>query len=105
MLRHAIVLILMLSAAVAACGCSSEAPAPARQPADTRVRELADAYLDGFFEQFPEQATYYGVPGQEARPPVGQLARPRSTRGKAQEDRWLADVRAIDPATHRVAAR
>ena len=98
MLRHAIVLILMLSAAVAASGCSSEAPAPARQPADTRVRELADGYLDGFFEQFPEQATYYGVPGKKHdRLSDNSLTALDAWQGR--EDRWLADVRAIDPAT------
>ena len=39
-------------------------PHPRPSAADTRVRELADAYVSAFFDQFPEQATYYGVPGR-----------------------------------------
>ena len=96
MLRHAVILILC--AAAAACARTSEAPAPAQQPADTRVRELADAYLDGFFEEFPEQVTYYGVPGKK-HDRLSDNSLTALKEWHAREDRWLADVRAIDPAT------
>ncbi len=93
MLRR--VLLFLLCAAAAACGrTDSSAPTPER--ADTRVRELADAYVSAFFDQFPEQATYYGVPGRRhdrlSDNSLGALAA-----WHAREDRWLADVKAIDP--------
>ena len=96
MLRHAVVLVLC--AAAAGCGRTSEAPVPAPQAADTRVRELADAYLDGFFEQFPEQATYYGVPGK-SHDRLSDNSLAALDEWQTQQDRWLAAVRAIDPAT------
>ena len=55
-----------LIAATAACerGAKSPAPAPAPERADARVRELADAYLEGFFQRNPDQVTLFGVPGR-----------------------------------------
>ncbi|OFW13694.1 MAG: hypothetical protein A3F70_13910 [Acidobacteria bacterium RIFCSPLOWO2_12_FULL_67_14] len=58
MRRAAIVTILCLSAAA----CGRTANTPAQQGAlDAGVRELADAYIDGFFRQFPEAATSYSL--------------------------------------------
>lgn len=93
MLRHAAVLLCCLAAA--SCGRTSEQTAPALQPSDTRVRELADDYLDSFFEQFPEQATYYGVPGKR-HDRLTDNSLTALAEWHAQEDRWLADVRAVD---------
>jgi len=89
------VLLFLLCAAAAACGrTDSSAPTPER--ADTRVRELADGYVSAFFDQFPEQATYYGVPGRRHdRLSDNSLA--ALAAWHAREDRWLEDVKAIDP--------
>src|SRR5262245_60625331 len=94
--------IILLLAPVVACGRTSSEPSPTANAvdaaADTRVRALADAYLDGYFNQFPEQATYFGVPGKRHdRLTDNSLA--ALERWQAQEDRWRADVDAIDPAT------
>ena len=92
--------VFVLIVAVLAAGCGrteSQSAAPAREPADARVRALADAYVDGFFTQFPEQITYYGIAGRpQDRLTDNSLA--GIARWQAQEDRWLAEVRAIDPA-------
>ena len=89
------VLLFLLCAAAAACGrTDSSAPTPER--ADTRVRELADAYVSAFFDQFPEQATYYGVPGRRHdRLTDNSLA--ALAAWQAREDRWLADVEGDRP--------
>jgi uncharacterized protein (DUF885 family) len=73
------------------------APQPlAAQAPDGRVRELADAYVTGLFEQFPELNTSYGIPNarhdrltNNALDALGAWQR--------REDAWLADVVRIDP--------
>jgi uncharacterized protein (DUF885 family) len=88
---------LILTVLAAACGRTAESPAPPREAPDARVRALADAYVEGFFQQFPEQVTFYGVSGRtHDRLTDNSLA--SLARWQAQEDRWLADVRAVDPA-------
>lgn len=97
MVRHAA--IVLFCVAVAACGrTSSQPPAPTTPPSDTRVRELADDYVDQYFEQFPEQITYYGVPGKK-HDRLTDNSLTSINEWHAQEDRWLSNVRAIDPAT------
>ena len=71
--------------------------AAAPEPADARVRELADAYLQGFFERNPDQVTLFGVPGRrhDALPDNS----PDALRTwQAKEDGWLGMARQIDPA-------
>jgi len=51
-------------ACAAACGWGAPAPPPRPTPSDARVKALADAYLEGFFQRNPDQATLYGVPGR-----------------------------------------
>jgi uncharacterized protein (DUF885 family) len=78
-------------------GCGAP-PAPNAGPsADDRVKALADAFLESWFERNRESATYYGVPGRRH----DQLTDNSLTAVKAweaKEDAWLADARAIDPA-------
>ena len=91
-----------LISATAACnrGAKSPAPVPVSAPErpDARVRELADAYLEGFFQRNPDQVTLYGVPGRhhDALPDNGFEA---LRAWQAKEDGWLAQARQIDPAT------
>src|ERR1700750_2304932 len=101
MLRH------RTTAFVCVCFCVSpppgdEAPsppgaAPAPERADTRVRALADAYLDGYFERNPDQVTLYGVPGRHHDAlPDNSLEALKAW--QAKEDGWLAQAKQIDPA-------
>jgi uncharacterized protein (DUF885 family) len=101
MLRHRATAFVgvCLVTVVAACnrGTSSPAPAAAPGPADTRVRALADAYLEGFFQRNPDQVTLYGVPGRRHDAlPDNSLAALRAW--QAKEDGWLDQAKKIDPA-------
>ncbi len=88
-------LLLWLSLG-AACG-RPEPAAPPAPSADDRVTALADAYLAGYFDRNPDQATVYGVPGRtHDRLPDNSLEA-RDT-WHALEDRWLSDATSIDPA-------
>ena len=70
----------------------------AAQAPDTRVRELADAYVAGLFEQFPELNTSYGVPGGRHDRLTSNT--PDALRAwQRREDAWLADVAGLDPMT------
>jgi uncharacterized protein (DUF885 family) len=89
--------VLTICTAVSACR-RTEAPATTPEPADTRVRALADAYVDGFLTEFPEQVTSYGIPGRRHDRLTDNSLTALAT-WQAQEDRWLSDVRAIDPAS------
>ena len=90
---------VLLSLLAAGCGrTATDRTTTTREAADARVRTLADAYVDGFFTQFPEQVTYYGVAGR-AHDRLTDNSPAGLARWQAQEDRWLADVRAIDPTT------
>ena len=90
--------LALISFSILTLSCSgtteSQAPATSREPADARVRQLADTYLDAYFTQFPENVTYYGVSGKRHdRLQDNSLA--ALEKWQAQEDRWLADVRGI----------
>jgi uncharacterized protein (DUF885 family) len=90
-------LLLVLSVALA-WGCARSEPAPAVASSDARVRALADAYLDGFFERNPDEVTSYGVPGHgHDRLPDNSLD--ALAAWHAKEDAWLAEAKQIDPST------
>jgi uncharacterized protein (DUF885 family) len=90
--------LFTLSILTLSCGrTESPAPAASREPADARVRQLADTYLDAYFTQFPENVTYYGVAGKR-HDRLQDNSLQALAKWQAQEDRWLADVRAIDAA-------
>ena len=94
--RHAYCVLICL--ATLACGAPQEQVVAAKhEPADARVKALADAYLSGFFDRNPDQATYFGVPGRHHdQLPDNSLAAQKAW--EAKEDAWLKDARAIDPA-------
>src|SRR5438128_2613107 len=61
-----------------------------------RVRKLADAYVAGYFERHPDEATLDGVAGvrHDRLPDNSPITRGR---WQAREDRWLAELRRMDP--------
>src|SRR5439155_862111 len=62
-----------------------------------RIHRLADAYVAGYFERHPDEATLDGVAGvrHDRLPDNSPITRGR---WQAREDRWLAELRRIDPA-------
>jgi uncharacterized protein (DUF885 family) len=101
MLRHRTraFVCVCLTAASAACtrGAKSPATPPGTERADTRVRALADAYLEGYFARNPDQVTLYGVPGRRHDAlPDNSLDALKAW--QAKEDGWLALAKQIDPA-------
>jgi uncharacterized protein (DUF885 family) len=62
------------------------------------VKALADEYLEAFFERYPDQATYYGVPHRRHdRLPDNSL--PALAAWEAKEDGWAERAAALDPGT------
>jgi uncharacterized protein (DUF885 family) len=93
--RRVCCLVLLLPV-VACSGAPQQKVVAARhEPADANVKALADAYLAGFFDRNPDQATNYGVPGRRHdQLPDNSLAAQRAW--EAKEDAWLKEARAID---------
>ncbi|MGE3403063.1 MAG: DUF885 family protein, partial [Vicinamibacterales bacterium] len=88
--------LLALVLGLSACNRSSPAAPP--QAADDRVRQLADTFVGAYLDQFPESATFYGIPGR-AHDRLSDNSLAALAAWQQREDGWLADVRAIDPAT------
>jgi uncharacterized protein (DUF885 family) len=102
MVRHRALVFGCACAIAAAFGCQAAEPPkpapPAREPSDARVRSLADAYLEGFFDRNPDQVTVYGIPGRRHdKLPDNSLDALNAW--QAKEDAWLAQAKQIDPAT------
>ena len=89
-----------VSSRLAACGRGAKraSAAPSPSAADARVRALADAYLDGYFQRNPDQVTLYGVPGRRHDAlPDNSLEALRAW--QAKEDGWLRRRSRSIPAT------
>jgi uncharacterized protein (DUF885 family) len=82
----------------AACGRPGERPARIAAGSDERVRALADAYLAGYFERFPEAVTMYGVPGHSHNALIDNSLAAQEA-WESREDAWLAELKQIEPAT------
>ena len=94
MTRRLTLTLAVLCASMLACRRSAQ---PVAQTADERVRALAGAYLDGYFERNPDQVTLYGVPGRHHdKLPDNSLD--ALAIWQTREDAWLKDAAAIDPA-------
>ena len=82
---------------VLSCRQTAQPPGVHEPPADEGVRQLADAYLDGYFARNPDQATIYGVPGrQHDKLPDNSLD--ALAQWHAREDAWRRTAAAINPA-------
>ena len=82
---------------VLSCRQTAQPPGVHEPPADEGVRQLADAYLDGYFARNPDQATIYGVPGrQHDKLPDNSLD--ALAQWHAREDAWRTTAAAINPA-------
>jgi len=94
-MRRQIVFICGLAVAVMAAACAAFVP-PKPPAADGRAKELADRYLNGWLDRYPDEATVYGVAGRHHdRLPENSLDALKAW--EAKEDVWLADARGIDP--------
>ena len=88
-------LLIVLIGAVACNRAPEPAAAVKHEPADVRVKALADAYLSAYFDRYPDQGTYFGVPGRHHdQLPDNSLAAQKAW--EAREDGWLTEARAID---------
>jgi uncharacterized protein (DUF885 family) len=91
-MKHKFLFFLTLSLTIA--GCSSEPEADHAQKVDS----IANEFVDGFYEQYPEEAQESGYPGAPAdrfsdRSVAGMAA------WNAKVDAWIAELDAIDVAT------
>src|SRR5262245_18585326 len=95
---RSLLLVAVLIVASIACGATPPQPAAAaatHEPADAKVKALADGYLSAYFDRNPDQATNFGVPGRpHDQLPDNSLAAQKAW--EAKEDAWLADTRSID---------
>jgi uncharacterized protein (DUF885 family) len=90
------VMALALACAVV-CGCGLR-KAVSGEPADARVKALADRFLDAYFDRFPEQVTLYGVPGhRHDKLTDNSLAGERAW--AAREDAFLEEFKQIGAST------
>jgi len=87
---------VLVVVAAAACGREQSQPvaAASHEPADGRVKALADTYLSAYFDRYPDQATYFGVPGRHHdQLPDNSLTAQKAW--EAKEDAWLAEARSL----------
>ena len=87
-----------LAVLVTGCGRGPEPAAskPQTESADTRVRTLADVYLQGYFDRNPEARTLYGIPGAH-HDELSDNSLEALKAWQAREDGWLAEAKHIDP--------
>jgi uncharacterized protein (DUF885 family) len=97
MVRRNSISIAILCALAGACGGGRPPDTPKGEPAASRAKALADAYLAGFFARNPDQVTLYGVPGRRHdKLPDNSIESLRAW--QAKEDAWLTEAQQIDPA-------
>ena len=85
--------------AFAASGCTGSPPAAnSPEPADGRVRTLADTYVEAYFDRYPEQATYLGIAGR-THDRLTDNSLQALAQWEGREDEWLEVVKAISPSS------
>jgi uncharacterized protein (DUF885 family) len=94
-------LLATLIVCVAAAGCQSTptAVAPGKsEPPDGRVRTIADAYLNAYFDRNPESVTLFGIAGKTHDRLTDNSLAALETWQK-QEDDFLRQVRDVNPTS------
>lgn len=87
----------ILAAVLAAASCSSgDAPKSAIESVATALR-VAQEYVDGYYQQFPEEAYEIGYP-DTPMDRLGDRGQASMEAWRSREDAWLAELRALDPA-------
>ena len=99
--RLAVVMILSLAATL---GCSRDTEHPTtgdvagdRSTAD-KINGVADAYIEAYFDHFPERATFYRIEGARHDDLRDNTAAGRQA-WQAAEDQFLAELGAIDASS------
>jgi uncharacterized protein (DUF885 family) len=83
-------------ALMAALSCAPDKARNASEAAETALR-VAQEFVDGYYHQFPEEAFEVGYP-DTPMDRLGDRGPAAMAAWRAREDRWLAELRAIDPA-------
>jgi uncharacterized protein (DUF885 family) len=83
--------MVVVAGSLACGGRSTELEGPAR-----RALDIAEAYVDGFYRQFPEEAYESAYPGAP-RDRLGDRSLSGLADWEAREDGWLEELRALDP--------
>jgi uncharacterized protein (DUF885 family) len=87
---------------IAALACTPPSVAPAANPrgasAAREVIAVADDYLAAWRDAFPEVNTTNGIPGAR-HDRLSDNSAEAEQAWRAKEDRWLAEMKRIDPAT------
>jgi uncharacterized protein (DUF885 family) len=96
--RHVCGILLVVGTIGCGRAAQPEAVAASREPADAKVKALADAYLAAYFDRYPDQGTYFGVPGRHHdQLPDNSLASQKAW--EAREDGWLVEARSMNPGS------
>ncbi len=93
------VLVVLAALLVLACGGPSDRGSGASSDNDvTLALMVAQEYVDGYFDQYPEEASMNGYPN----PPLdrfGDHSPSALAAWRAREDAWLETLRSIDPTS------
>src|SRR5262245_52125634 len=79
-------------------GCSNRQPGVSPPSADELTRALANEYLEGYLDRYPEQATVYGVPGRRHEALFDNSLEALQD-WKSRENAWLVRAARIDAST------
>ncbi len=90
--RYAVLAVIVLP--LAACGGPTSEPTGDDAATAQRV---AQAFVDGYYHQFPEEAYEVGYP-DTPMDRLGDRSQAAMDAWRAREDGWLAELRAIDAA-------
>src|SRR5262245_40004559 len=86
--------LFVVLAAACGRGPQPEVVSASHEPPDARVKALADTYLSAYFDRYPDQATYFGVPNRRHdQLPDNSLTAQKAW--EAREDGWLAEARSM----------
>jgi len=90
--RRAALVVVSLALA----SCAGPTPEPAGDAATT-ARRVAQAFVDGYYHQFPEEAYEVGYP-DTPMDRLGDRSQTAMDAWRTREDGWLAQLKALDAA-------